>query len=371
MKKFLPLIVLLLVFSSGCTVPILNIQIPGLPDLPGFGPTVVQHEHDILVIKSFEAVPDEIDAGQTSKLVAYIQNVGDATIPNVHVDLYDYCEGLFTPRVLTCGPEQRAVTLGTQGDTECDIARILPGEIVPIIWSVCQNRADPVKVRTVCPPDGMKMSVKYKYTTTSITTVSLMSLSEMQRELIERTYTTTESYIALGQGPIKPIITVEDKQPVPVFTVNPGDSPLTNPNVPDSRTVLKLQLKNMGSGRLETKTDGILGISGKNIKITGIGSNYDLKPIDPDVKGDANEEDITCLFAPNGEGVKGNENKWDKEVVRLIGKESSPYFCRIDLSTLKDKVSSRTTRQVTVTVKDYEYMLTKNVFLTISPKILA
>ncbi len=371
MRKFLPLALLILVLSSGCTVPILDIDIPGLPDIPGFGPTVVQDEHDVIVIKSFEAVPEEIDAGQTTKLVAYIQNVGDSTVNNVDVDLYDYCQGLFTPRVLTCGPEEIPVTGDTQGTTKCRIGRMLPGEIVPVIWSVCQNRADPIKVKTVCPPNGMKMSVRYSYETNSLTTISLMSLEEMQREMIERTYSSTESYISLGQGPIKPIITVEDKQPVPVFSVYPGGD-LTNANVPDARTVLMLQLKNMGSGQLDTKvertmTNGqkreVIGISGANIKVNGIGSNEDLKPLTP-----TTAENITCLFADDGSGVLNNWVSWDKEIVRLIGKESSPYYCRIDLAALKGQVTTETTRKVDVSVK-YDYLLTRSVLVTISPKI--
>ena len=394
MRKLVPILVLLLVFSSGCTVPILNIQIPGLPDIPGFGDTVVQHENDIIIIDSFEAYPDEIDAGGTTKLVAYIENVGDATVENVQVDLFDYCQGLFTPRVLTCGPEELPIlpgddptSPGHQGYTKCQIERILPKQKVPVMWSVCQNRADPLKVRTVCPPDGMKMSVRYEYTTSAITTISFMSLSEMQRQMIERTYDTTNSYIGLGQGPIKPMLTVEDKQPIPVFTVLPENPGYTNSNVNDARTVLMLQLKNMGSGQLDSKvsvpienSDGktreVVAISGANITVSGIGkkgtdptkgSYFNLKPITP-----TSEESVTCLFAEDGSGVLNDANggTWDKEVVRLVGKESSPYYCKIDVSELVGDVTTELTRKVDVQVK-YDYLLTKNVFVTVNPKIAA
>ena len=97
MKKFTPLALILVLLGSGCTVPILNIEIPGLPDIPGFGgPTVVQYEHDIVVIESLEAIPAEIDAGQTTNIVAYIKNLGDKSIEKpINVNLYDYCKGLF------------------------------------------------------------------------------------------------------------------------------------------------------------------------------------------------------------------------------------------------------------------------------------
>jgi hypothetical protein len=363
MKRFLPMALVLVALSSGCTIPMLGIEIPGIPDIPGLGgATVVQYEHDILVIKSLEAVPTEIDAGQTAKIIAYIENIGDQPVGSVEepviVELYDYCEGLFTPRLLTCGDQQFAVTASTQGTTRCELTRMLPGEIVPVIWSVCQNRAPPVKVRTVCPPNGMKMLVRYAYTTPAVTTISLISLEEMQRELIERTYVSEESYIALGQGPIKPYLTVDDKQPVPVFDIAPGSS-LTNPDVPNARTVLKFQLKNMGSGQLDTKvtqttntggTRTVIGVPGYNITFTGIGSSNDLTPF-PD-KND-------CLIA---------NDEWDNEVVKFVGKESSAYYCKVALSPLKGDVERTTTRHIQSEVS-YDYILTKNVMITVNPKI--
>jgi len=370
MKNFLPVALVLVALSSGCTIPGLGLEIPGLPDIPGLGgPTVVQYEHDIIIIKSLEAVPNEIDSGQTAKILAYIENRGDKTVNGVEVDLYDYCKGLFTPKVITC-PGQ--ATLDVQDQTKCVIDRMLPGEIVPVIWTVCQNRADPVKVRTVCPSDGMKMLVRYPYSTTSLTTISLISLEEMQRELIERTYASEESYIAVGQGPIKPYLTVEDKQPVPVFDILPGSSS-TNENVLNARTVLKLQMKNMGSGQLDTKvTDPktgktVIAISGSSVVVRGIGSTEDLRPVTPSSKQD--EEDVTCIFAEDGSGSTGGKADWDDEIIRFVGKETSPYYCKVQLSHLKPIVGKTTSRIVRVDV-DYSYVLTKNVMLTIDPKIV-
>jgi hypothetical protein len=368
-----------MVASSGCTVPVLNIEIPGLPDFPGFGPTTVQDTHDIIVIKSMEIVPDTIDSGQTATVLAYIQNVGDTTVGGdvvdgakrgVDVDLYDYCEGLYTPTLLTCGIQQS----NKQGTTKCIIDKILPGEIVPVIWSVCQNRAEPSKVRTVCPTEGMKMSVRYHYDTTSITTISLIGLSEMQREMIERRYDTDNGYISLGQGPIKPIPTVEDKQPIPVYDIMPGSSQ-TNKDVINARTILKLQLQNKGSGQLDSrmsvkigetdKTREVIAIPGSDIKmVSGIkGSEHsdsesvdsDLTPLDP-VKDN-------CFFM-SGTATDG----WSSEPVRLIGSASSPYYCIIDLSVLKGEVTMTTSRHIEVNVA-YDYLITKSAMITIDPKI--
>ena len=358
MKKFLPVVLVLVALSSGCTVPILNIDIPGLG-----GPNVVQYEHDIVIIKSLEAVPNEIDAGGTAKILAYIENKGDKKVGPVTVDLYDYCKGLFEPKVLTCGNQP-----GTerQGETSCSIGEMLPGEIVPVIWSVCQNRAEAVKVRTVCPSDGLKVLVRYPYETTSLTTISLISLEEMQREMIERTYKPVESYIALGQGPIKPYLTVEDKQPVPVFDIMPG-SKYTNTGVPNARTVLKLQLKNMGSGQLATvarvNNREVTGILGRDIVVSGIGAGSDLVPVEP-----TQDENTTCVFAEDGSGSSAGKSDWDERLIRFVGKETSPYYCKIDLSKLKGRVERTTTRHMRVDVK-YDYAITKNVLLTVNPKI--
>jgi hypothetical protein len=352
-------LLLAMVASSGCTVPVLNIEIPGLPDFPGFGTPVIQDTSDIIVIKSMEIVPDTIDSGQTAQVLAYIQNVGDKTVgsdntgDDVKVDLYDYCEGLFTPKLITCGAEQAGRTGLTA--TECRIRRILPGEIVPVIWSATQVGG--VNVKTVCPTEGMKMSVRYHYKTTSLTTISLISLAEMQREMIERRYDTDNGYISLGQGPIKPVLTVEDKQPVPVF----DDSGVASADA-KARTVLMLRLKNMGSGQLDSKkiVDGrsVIAIEGSKITVRGIGNGAsDLKPVAP-TTGD----EVPCIFAAGG------GSQWSSELVRLVGKESSPYYCKIDLSSLASKVTTTTSRHLEVDV-EYDYLITKNALVTIDPKI--
>jgi hypothetical protein len=336
MRKLTPLVLILVLLGSGCTVPILNIEIPGLPDIPGFGgPTVIQYEHDIVVIQSLEAVPAEIDAGQTTKIVAYIKNLGDKTIEDpVNVELYDYCQGLFkTPMVMCEGREY--------ADTKCEIKRMLPDEIVRVSWTLEQQDANQVKLRTICPPDGMKVSVEYDYTTSGLSTISFISKAELERTLEERTQKSTESYIVVGQGPIKPYLTVEDKQPIPVYS--------------GARTMLQLVIKNMGSGQLSSKfTEGgreYTGIPSGNIEVVGIGGSGGLKPLT------ATQSDCK---------IQGRV----QENVRLVGKESPPYQCVIDLSNLDDEITKTGTRHLEVEVK-YKYMFTKSVQVVVNPKFTA
>ncbi|MBN2330812.1 MAG: hypothetical protein JXC85_03280 [Candidatus Aenigmarchaeota archaeon] len=335
MRKLTPLALILVLLGSGCTVPILNIEIPGLPDIPGFGgPTVVQYEHDIVIIESLEAVPAEIDAGQSTNIVAYIKNIGVRTIEKpIKVNLYDYCKGLFaTPKVM-CGG-------GSPNDgTECEIKRMLPKEIVRISWTLEQEDKNKVKLRTICPPDGMKVSVEYEYATTSLSTISFISKDELERTLEARTLMSTDSYIVVGQGPIKPYLTVEDEQPVPVYQ--------------DARTMLQLVIKNMGSGQLSSKfttedNNEFVGLPAPNsIIVTGIGRG-ELEPLDADCR------------------LEGNV----KENVRLIGKESPPYQCRIDLTNLMNDITKTGTRHLEVEVK-YKYMFTKSVQVVVNPKFTA
>ena len=339
MKQLLPFALVLVLLSSGCTVPFLNIEIPGLPDIPGFGfgPTVVQYEHDILVIEGLQAVPAEIDAGQTTKIIAHVKNIGDRVLDDsdgpIEIEMYDYCEGLFRISQVKC-------STGTSDldGSKCKIKKMLQEETVRVEWTLEQYDTKPVKLRTVCPPDGIKVSVKYPYTTSSLTTVSFISEAELERTVEERAVKSTDSYIVAGQGPIKPYITVEDKQPIPVYT--------------DARTMLQLKIQNLGTGHLNSQdTVGgqkVIFISGKDIAVSGIESGGDLSPI----RGE-------CEFATSG---------WDDKV-RLIGKESANYMCRIDLSKLDGKVTKTATRHVEASVK-YEYIFTKSVQVVVNPKFV-
>jgi hypothetical protein len=357
MKKFtpfVPFLLILTVLSSGCTVPFLNIEIPGLPDIPGLGgPTVIQYEHDIVIIKSLEAVPAEIDAGQTTKLIAYVQNIGDRNVGRtdetpsgkVEIELYDYCKGLFSPEVSICS----GTPDNTAGGTKCTIDTLLPGETTRVVWTLKQEGV--VNLKTICPPDGMKVSVGYQYTTSSLTTISFISKEELERTLEDRVLKSTESYIVIGQGPIKPYLTVEDKQPIPVYE--------------GARTVLQLQLKNLGSGDLDTEVTKtvngnqvkVIGLYGENIKVEGVGS------------GSSTGTELKVATAGGKiENCKFKDSGWDKEIVRLIGRESSPYLCKIDLSDLEDDVIKTATRHLRVSVL-YDYLFTKEAFVTVNPKI--
>lgn len=320
MNKTLPFMLIFVVLGSGCTIPILNIEIPGLPDIPGFGgPTVVEYEHDIMVIKSLEAVPAEIDAGQTTKIIVYAENLGDVKLSGVKIELYDYCKGLFAIGDVKCGSDNTA----DKDNTECTIKEILPSQIVPIVWTLKQEGE--VKLRTVCPPDGIKVLVNYKKETDSLTTISFISEEELERTLEQRTFRETNSYIVAGEGPIKPEIIVDDKQPIPVFS--------------GARTVLALQIRNKGFGQPEPRTIKIIEVKG--LEDGGLKTEDDCKIVK----------------------TEGNE------YITLIGKESSKILCKLDLDLSGlDSIRKTATRHVEIKIR-YRYIFTKSVMVTVNPKI--
>jgi hypothetical protein len=324
MRKFLPFAVFAVILSSGCTIPVLNIDLPFIPDI--WGPTVVQYEHDVVIIKSLEAIPMEIDSKQTTKIVAYIENIGAETIGEDHpieVDLYDYCVGLFKPTLETCGSGSSGVKTSS---TLCTIKKIQAGQTVPVRWSL--EPIKDVEGRTICPPDGVKVSVKYHYETGSLTTIQFVSQEEYERSLEQRTEKSTDSYIRIDQGPIKPYITVEDKQPIPVFS--------------GARTVLALNVENRGNGQLVERE-----IPRESITVKGLGEVSQGMELTP-------EED--CYF----------KDGKPKENVILIGNKAPKMLCRVDLSRFK---AGKQTSVYLETSIEYDYIFTKSVQVVVNPKI--
>lgn len=98
MKKMLAIFALLMVvFSSGCTVPGLDIEIPGVPDIFGTGMSVSEERHDVIVIDEMSANPrTTVPVGQSTDLRVVAKNLqtpGNTPV-EVEIGLYDYC-GMF------------------------------------------------------------------------------------------------------------------------------------------------------------------------------------------------------------------------------------------------------------------------------------
>jgi hypothetical protein len=184
-----------------------------------------------------------------------------------------------------------------------------------------------INLRPKCPQDGVKVRVKYPYKTTALTTISFINYVEMQRRIEEGKFKSKESYIVLGEGPVKPYVTVEDKQPVPVGEGEEGTQ--------SKITVLGFQLKNTGSGFV------------KDSKILS--------------------ESIAVESSDNGikDALSKCINEKGKEF-RFIHKKTSKLLC--SNIPIPNKNDIEFTEHVTVSV-EYEYEFRKSVVLGVRPKI--
>ncbi len=346
-RKLLLLIPLVLIVStSGCTVPGLgSICLPFFPC-----DRVVEFEDDVVVIKSLEALPQTVTNGQQIRLVTYIQNVGKEPVPQddieeldsqrITVDLYDFCKGLFSSAEVTgCDGSEATKDCVNGNDCKCVIEKLLPGQIKEVSWTLKAGSDEQVPLKTEC---DFKVAVTYPYRTKSLTQITFIDYQEMQRQLSEGTFRNRDTYIVSGYGPVKPRITVEDQQPIPVQDEGEG------------KTIVALRIKNSGSGYLcrldkENQENDVVCDSKmpkENIKIEGIGGASKLDYV----------QGGTCTF-PNGE--------LDEDAT-LIKKETPPYLCEVMLKS-DTNLPKETTEHVTTDI-EYLYEFRKEIKIVIEPK---
>ncbi len=344
-KQFIPLpIALLLVLSiSGCTgieLPIIgNICIPGLTCTG----STTEYENDVLIIKTLDAIPQTISTGQQMRLSAWITNNGGETVPQkvfagktgaqmtlqldiITVELYDTCEGLFESVTPNC-PSEATISSTKKG---CIIKTLLPKQTIPVSWSLVANKADKIPLETPC---NLKVYVRYPYQTKSMTSISFVDYTEYQRMLDTNTFKAITSYITEGYGPIKPYLTVEDTQPIPVERGK------------ESTTSMAFQIKNKGSGVLsffqqDSYGNPYIAILNQDIKIQSDVKNYDI--------GKQIESKITEM---------GN--------IQFVNKESPKQTFAIKTPS-DNQIEKIATYYVTTSV-DYMYEFRKEIKVTIKP----
>jgi hypothetical protein len=297
----LPLLAMLL---SGCTIPGTDMEIPGLPDL--FGPQVVQYEHDVLVIKSLQAIPAEVAPGQSTTIIATLQNKGSEKMPlsGIGIELYDYCPGLFKL-------------------TEANLPKgdIYPDQMVQATWKL--KASEDVAVESTCPSDGMKVAVRYPYQTESIATIAFIDEAEMNRLIQEGNFGKKQSSVTVGGGPVKAYIEVRDVQPIP------SNSGTTN---------IVFQVKNMGQGFVQRSMgEGIEPLVGW----------YSVGSSDKGMQ----------------KGLEECKNENGAKFV-LIGGRSAEIPCTVDVP--KKPVTEYTETITTSIVYNYEFR--KSVMVKVKPK---
>ncbi len=300
---------------SGCTVPGTDIDIPFIPSIwPGAD--VETFENDVIIIKSIQSIPSEIAPAQRTKILVHVENRIDKEVDSVTVELYDHCPG--------------SLKLA-EGDNPHIIGKLLGREIREVSWTL---EAEPdIKLVNTCPKDGVKVRVKYPFTTISSTTISFINEVELQRRLEAGSFRNIPSNIKLGEGPVKPILTIEDAQPV---------------STGSGSTVIALQLENKGSERSGFVKDSKIPTSNINFVSNGF----------PTIAAELK----TCI-----EGLESKE-------LKLIQRKSPKIPCRISIpEDAKQKIESSDTIFAFLGEPDeqngYEYEFRKSVIVTVRPKL--
>jgi hypothetical protein len=320
MRKLLLLAFLIpLITVSGCVIPGTDFRIPIISDL--FGPPIEEFRHDVVVIKSLQAIPSHtIRSGQSLTLRAYVQNLQKPESDpqtDVEIELYDDC-GIFKTEGIMC-------TGGSfEGNIKCLIKKMYPQSTAIVDWRMTAND---LKIKTPC---DVGVLVRYTYTTYTTSSASFVNQEELQNLVAQGKQFSEKGMIVVGEGPVKSYIEVPN-QPIMVDIVgNTGKGMMT------------FWVENKGGGELEKNT-----IEKKNIEIGCARS------------GATGGDEVTgcgkCL------------EKIDEDGLKLIGKSSPKYSCEIE-PTNKGFITQEKTYQLTSKIK-YSYKFTKKFKLTVEPEI--
>jgi hypothetical protein len=311
-QTFLALPIIIVLAVSGCT------SLPGNFCIPGLTCGATNEEtNDVIVIESLQAFPSEVTDSGTIKLSAIVSNVAsinaEQKIVDVTVELYDYCPGIF--KIIS-------------GKSIIPI-RLLRGEKKQLEWTLQAADSKTIPVKTECT---LKVRAKYRYSTTSITTLHLIDNKEMQRMLADGTYEAVGSYQSVGYGPIKPYINIEDEQPIPVENGKPVN------------IAFSIQLVNRGKGFL-SGTD--YSIEGNKFKIESVERTSDLK---------------SALDACKSQYLNINNNQ-----IKFIKGESAIIPCSVSISNIGN-VPIETTKTVKASIEDYDYEFRQEITVKVNPR---
>ena len=281
MNKAIFLLIAIVVFVSGCSIP----------GLPGFGGSVQsQYENDVVIIKDQSVFPQSVKASQQITLVTYVQNLGE-TNPDkefrVNVDLYDTC-GVFKEIKTTCA--------GTTEGGKCKDLKLLPKEVKEITWKLTP---DPDKVKVPIPSCKLKVAVSYPYKTTSQTEIYLINPQEAQLQREQGTFRERTSSIQKSEGP--------------VFAYVEPDKSVRQPYSTENKALpVSLYVENKGSGFISGNLNG-----------GQLTTKIDSKAFTPDK--------TTCSW----------EEDDFKNKITLINKKSPPYACQIPTGTFSAESLTR------------------------------
>ncbi len=308
-RLFLLLPLILVLVTSGCTIPGTDIQIPGIPDI--FGSQVTESRDDIIIIKNLQVTPaTTISSGQTLLVYADVQSL-ESTIGEkikVDVEMYDYCTNLFESVTPNCPSGEEKTEKG------CNI-ELMPQEIKTIKWTLVPNK-DNIKLATSCE---LKLKAEYDYSTDTVTQITYIDPTELAARIRRGESWRTAGTSSIGEGPVKPYLSVEDQQPVSS----------------ELEAQVKLVVKNVGNGYLaipEGETEPMLK---KDSKI--------INPENINWKDDCEISD---------------------DYRKLIGRETPPLLCTLEAPG--SSVGIETTYDIRAEIS-YRYAFRKSIKINIEP----
>lgn len=309
MKRLLLLMpVILVLLTSGCTIPGTGINIPFIPDL--FGQQTIEYTDDIVIIRNLQVTPSTtINEDQTLNVYADVQSLekaGRQTI-SVDVEMYDYCTNLFQGIAEDKTHAECPDTPAEKDKLKCTIT-LLPQETKTVKW-VLKPDKNIIDLTSMC---NLKIKAGYAYETKTITQITYINSQELAAKIRRGESWQIQGTSVIGEGPVKPYLKVEDNQPVSA----------------ESQASVSLTIKNVGFGY----------VTGSEVK------DYSL-----DFGNFGKEENCN---------TDGNYKK-------LIGKETSPLMC-----TLKAPEDTSIEIEKTFDLKatiSYDYEFRKDVQVTIQP----
>jgi hypothetical protein len=313
-RLFLTLPLVLVFVTSGCTIPGTSINIPFLPDI--FGSSQIQYTDDIIIIRNLQVTPAAtVNEKQPLTVYADIQNIGKPGMANtktVSIIMYDYCSNLFqTPTAQCSGGAQAEAGIGCKID-------LLPQETKTVRWQLTPNN---INLATSCT---LKLRAAYEHETETVTQMTFIDAQELAAKIRRGESWQRQGTSVIGEGPVKPYLSVEGQQPV-------SD---------DTQGSISLKVKNVGHGFVINSkvSDGNLNVpesQGLTVKCgdqTTTGGKIDIPP----------------------------------NYRILIGAESSPLLCTVTAD--KNEIALEQTFDLSAKIK-YAYEFRAETKVTIQPVI--
>lgn len=380
-KIFTSLVLLLVLFSSGCTVPFLDIEIPFLPDI--FPGTEIREErHDVVSIESIQAIPTTtVRAGQSIRLRAIVKNLQKPEYEKtpVTIGLYNDC-GLFGMETTQgvkgefCSGTTEPVYNPNTGMVECTTT-MYPQSTVVVEWKLTAK--DNVNVETQCK---IGILARYAYITYSTSSVTFVNKEELERLVSEGKSLSEKGIATIGEGPVKPYVEVLN-QPIIIDAA---------PAVGDAGSgIMSFWIENKGGGILEIAESGATGGNAVfdcatllNIPIpiprpgiTGIGSIQippqmlnkvclEIENADNKVKAIKDEQSIIIQDCIKEHLETAQPNTYS---ISFIQKSTPKYLCSITVDD-PTRIKQEKTYQITAKI-GYSYKFTKEIMVTVKPKI--